>query len=259
MPEPWVWLTYCSRSACLPSAAGMRYLEITLAISTPPTSPLSCAPNPLLCPCAKLSPASSASSHTDRAPPSLLPLSTPPRQHHLCCSPPALLKERRVPFSSPSAGRIGEKFAASEQSCYIKRLPTYECHHLIWRSGCIKPFCAMGQVLTSAQGQAQQRTQLLTSQSYTGSIHSPLCAWKISTRDTEREKLTGITWLCLWYPFLGDFYTQHLLRSRALHPIPLTTTTTPSHVHFSSVFFPTFPCFLCSGRTGERRPLLGLQ
>lgn len=113
----------------------------------------------------------------------------------------------------------------------------YACHHLIWRSGCIKPVCAVGQILTSAQGQAQQRTQLLTSHSYTDNVLSPLWAWKISTRDTEGKKLTGMAWHCLWYPFLGHFYTHHLLRSRALHPSALTTTTTTQPCFFSVFFF----------------------
>lgn len=94
MPQPWVWQMYCSHADCLPSTVGMRHLEITLAGSTLSISVLSCAPNPLLCTCAKLLPASFASNHTERAPPPLLPLSTHFRKHHFCCSPPALLKSR---------------------------------------------------------------------------------------------------------------------------------------------------------------------
>lgn len=110
------------------------------------------------------------------------------------------------------------------------------------------PWVKFSQVLRATQ----QRTQLLTSHSYTGNnIQSPLWAWKISTRDTEGKELTGIAWHCLWYPFLGDFCTHHLLK-RWRH-LALTTTTTPSRVHFFW-FFPTLPCFLCSERAGEETP-----
>lgn len=88
------------------------------------------------------------------------------------------------------------------------------------------PEVGFSKVLRARHNKGHSCLQARHCHSYVVNILSPLWAWKISIRGTEGKKLTGITWY-VWYPFLGNFYTHDLLRSRALHLRPFPTTTQP--------------------------------
>lgn len=171
----------------------------------------------------------------------------PSRKHHFCCSPPALLKKGEFPSPLPVLVRNLVPQSSPATLNIFPRMLVITWFEEVAALNQSVPWVKFSQVLRATQ----QRTQLLTSHSYTGNnIQSPLWAWKISTRDTEGKELTGIAWHCLWYPFLGDFCTHHLLK-RWRH-LALTTTTTPSRVHFFCFFSnsPVFPV-LRKGRRGD--------